>query len=409
MYKSMIHYLRFSALFATLLWTHHGFALDVSGKVQAGIYSAESPNTWLDKGTGVTRFDTSGIHVQQAIIQINQSVTPSTDIQADASYYPDGDQHLGFTQFQIRYKPLISGNVKWRARAGFFYPAMSLENVDKGWLSPYTYTQSAINSWLGEELRVAGAEFTLYRPGRAARSPWSWELHAAAYKGNDPLGTVLTWRGFALHDRQSLHHERLEFAAYPSVTDSNGIWHPSWVEPFSELDAKWGIYIGAHLDYQRQAKLRYYYYDNLANPNAVNHQRLYAWRTRFHSLAFQHNISSSTRIIAQWMLGDTLMGERFVYTDFQAFYAMISHKAGQHRFSARGDVFDVREDDIFPNDQNNSHGSALTANWRYNLSEHWQLGAEYSLVSSRADNRVQLNEAIRATQQQMLLVLEYNW
>lgn len=405
----MAYLLRFSILLTTMVSSLYGFGVEISGKVQAGFYNAEQPVTWLDKGTGVTRYDDAGIVLQQAILQINQSLTPTINLQADASYYPDGDQHLGFTQLQVRYKPLLSDTIKWRARAGFFYPGMSLENVDKGWLSPYTYTQSAINSWLGEELRVAGAEFTLYRPGRAARSPWSWEIHAGTYKGNDPLGTVLTWRGFALHDRQSLHHERLAFAAYPSVTDSNGIWHPSWVEPFTELDSKWGVYVGAHLDYLRQSKLRYYYYDNLADPNTVNHQRLYAWRTRFHSLAFQHNFSSATRIISQWMAGDTLMGEHFVYADFQAFFALISHKAGNHRFSARADIFDVNEDDIFPDDQNNSHGSAITVNWRYNLSSQWQVGAEYVLVSSHADNRIQLSEALSATQQQMLVILEYNW
>ncbi|MBU2977283.1 hypothetical protein [Alteromonas sp. C1M14] len=382
---------------------------EFSGKVQAVWHQSDLPTTWLESGTGVTRFDDNDVALQQTVMRIKHTVVPSFDVQVDASYYADGDQHLGLTQLQLIYKPLLPSRIKWRARVGFFYPEMSLENVDTNWLSPYTYSQSAINSWIGEELRTAGAEFILYRPGRAVRSPWSWEFRAAVFKGNDPLGSIISWRGFALHDRQSLHHERLQFAPYPTVIDTNVIWHPDWVEPFTEIDGKWGVYVGLHLDYLRQTQLRYYYYDNLADPNAVNDQRLYAWHTKFHSLAMQHNITTKTRFIMQWMTGDTLMGEHFVYTQYDAFYAMLSHRQDRHRFSARVDIFDVDEDDIFENDQNNSHGHGITVNWRYDVSDHWQVGVEYSRVHSDAANRVQFNLPTAVTQQQTLLVSEYHW
>src|SRR6185437_6111030 len=51
--------------------------------------------------------------------------------------------------------------VSWSAKAGAFFPTISLENDDLGWTSPYTLTPSAINSWIGEELRTIGSEGTL--------------------------------------------------------------------------------------------------------------------------------------------------------------------------------------------------------------------------------------------------------
>ena len=52
------------------------------------------------------------------------------------------------------------GDVSWSVKTGAFFPTISLENDDLGWTSPYTLTPSAINSWIGEELRTIGSEGT---------------------------------------------------------------------------------------------------------------------------------------------------------------------------------------------------------------------------------------------------------
>ena len=169
-------------------------AAEVTGLAQASLVASDQADSFINSDTGILRYDDNGLHLQQALIRVKQDLGSAFTLDLIGNYYPDGDLHWGFTQAQLLYKPLSADKIKWRARAGFFYPKMSLENVDEGWLSPFTYTQSAINSWIGEELRTAGLEFTLYSPGRARRSPWSWELHAAAFKGNDPLGTLISWR-----------------------------------------------------------------------------------------------------------------------------------------------------------------------------------------------------------------------
>ena len=61
----------------------------------------------------------------------------------------------------LRYAPTAEGDFAWSVKAGAFFPTISLENDDLGWASPYTLTPSAINSWIGDELRTIGSEGTL--------------------------------------------------------------------------------------------------------------------------------------------------------------------------------------------------------------------------------------------------------
>lgn len=396
-------------VFAVLicLYSSSGNGAEISGLIQLNAIDADNQLSWQQQGTGILREDHSGVNLQQGLLRVQQNLLPGLDMEAVVNLHQDGEQHLGLTQAKLQYKPLSASPYKFRARAGFFYPEMSFENPVTGWLSPYTYTQSAINSWLGEELRLAGLEMGLYSPGRQRHSPWSWELYAGAFRGNDPLGTLLSWRGWAMHDRQSLHHDRIQFASYPAV--KYRINHPAWVEPFHEIDGRTGFYVGGHLDYFNKTRVRYYYYDNNADPLAVNDQRLYAWDTRFHSVALSHQLTSDTRLLGQWMKGSTEMGRRWVYAEFDAWYLIFSHKIGRHRFSLRYDSFAVEEDDIWPWDYNNSDGSGLTINWRYRLNKNWQLGLEHHINSSAAANRMTLNQSTSTNQQQSLAVLEFRW
>lgn len=384
-------------------------AQQISGLIQVNMVRADEHNPWFDKGTGIVAYQDNGVNIQQSVLRISDKLSSGFSYDLSANFYQLGEQHLGLTQASIQYKPISNRQIRFKGRAGFFYPRMSLENVDLGWLSPYTYTQSAINSWIGEELRVAGVEGSLFSAGRNRRSPFSWEITAGAFKGNDTLGTLLSWRGFAMHDRQSLHNDKVVFADYPTVNDPEGIFHPSYVEPFHELDGRIGFYLGGHLNYFKRTQLRYYYYDNQANPTVVNHQRLYAWRTKFHSLAFSHDITPATRFISQWLSGSSHMGERFVYINFDAWYMMLSHKMNDHRLSIRYDNFKVKEDDIFVHDLNNSDGSGLTLAWRYKVNANWQLGLEQHVNRNQAAIRSTLGEGTRQNQQQTLVVAQFRW
>lgn len=384
-------------------------AFDVGGRIETHIINADSLLSYQRKGTGVLRAERNGLQLQQAKLFANVTVNKGWHFDIVANAYNDGEKSLGLTQAALVYKPLSPNKIRYKARLGFFYPKMSVENTARGWLSPYTYTQSAINSWIGEELKVLGAEVSLFSSGRKRRSPWSWDLYSGLFKGNDTTGTLLTWRGFATHDRQSLHHDKIQFAPIPSVENLvKNIPTPTYTKPFKEIDGKFGGYVGAHLSYFRQSELRYYIYDNLADPLIVNEERLYAWRTKFHSLALIHNINQQWRVLGQYINGSTLMGKNAVAADFSAYYLMLRYKHKKHNISFRYDNFKVIEDDDKPQDANDSFGEAFTIAYRW-ISQNYELGAEWHLNNNDVENRILLGQTRQKQQQQTMLVFAYTF
>jgi hypothetical protein len=107
------------------------------------------------------------------------------------------------------------------------------------------------------------------------------------FKGNDTTGTILAWRGWGLHDKQASLNERIFFARYPSIGIGQELEpQAAWVEPFREVDGRFGYYVGGHWDYQQKSRVRYYYYNNNADELVLARGGQYAWHTRFHSLSW---------------------------------------------------------------------------------------------------------------------------
>jgi len=355
----------------------------------------------------VTRFDESGPALIQAMLTLEQDFGTDFTANATLAAYEDGDQHVGLTEAYINWKPLSAQKLKWQGKAGFFYPQFSAESVQSGWLSPYTFTPSAINTWLGEELRIAGAELTLFSPGRVRRSPWTDEGRVGVFGGNDPFGTLLSYRGFATHDRQSLQADRVEFAKYPNVTGPP-IAGPSWVEPFHEIDQRLGWYAGYHLQYQNKLDVRLHRYDNNGDPTAFNSQRQYAWDTKFSSVAVKYQMGETT-LLSQFIDGSTRMGSNLVAADYRASYLMLSHVWSRHRVSIRWEDWRVAGQQDYWLRNTDSDGTAYALAWRYDLSDHWQIGVEYLRNSNAALSRLTMAEPAEAAQQHWLVVVQYRF
>src|SRR5690606_34165211 len=125
---------------------------------------------------------------------------------------------------------------------------------------------SAANSWLGEEIRPVGLEWSFKRRLRAAGAPHEIGGFAGAFYANDPAGTLLFWRGFAVHDRQTRLGDELPLAPAP-VFNANGEitgYAEQQLEPFTEIDGKPGFYGGIEWRYARRALLRVGHWDNRA-------------------------------------------------------------------------------------------------------------------------------------------------
>lgn len=207
--------------------------------------------SWQQGGIGLYRYDSDndGIVLSQGLLDFRVDLSTSWSAHGVINTYQDPQATLGFSQAYFQYQPLTASNYKWHVRVGAFYPQLSLENPDIGWLSPYNYTNSAINSWVGEEIRTLGVEATIKRPGRSFNSAHSFSFVGASFKGNDPAGTLLSWRGFALHDRQTTLNESISFAQIASFNTPPLQHQANQVLPFEEVDGRFGYYLGMHWDY----------------------------------------------------------------------------------------------------------------------------------------------------------------
>lgn len=385
----------------------------VNGLIQASALNGDNQLSWQQGGVGLYRFDNNhdGIVLSQGLIEFRQDLSTAWSAHGVVNAYQDPESTIGFSQAYFKYQPLTQSRYKWHIRVGGFYPLLSLENPDIGWISPYNYTNSAINSWVGEELKTFGLEATLKLPGRSFRSPHSFTFVGATFKGNDPAGTLLSWRGWAMHDRQTLFNEGIRFAPIASLSAPQLKYQANQVLPFTEVDGRFGYYAGLHWDYLKKSQFRFYYYDNNGDPGVLNHHTgQYAWDTRFSSAAWLYKLTGKTRIIAQVMSGQTAMGKyRGVDNRFYSHFILLSHKMKKHRFSLRYDYFKVTDHDTWQFDPNASQGESITATWRYQLTSNWQLGIEGAAIDSQADNRAAIGFKSNFSQQQITLNAQFRF
>jgi hypothetical protein len=370
--------------------------------------------SYLNSGTGIIRLDDDNrFDLAHALFELKTDLSSTVTLHGVLNHTINPQPFSNFSQLSVRYKPIWSNDYRFQFRAGMFYPEMGFENPDIGWLTPYNYTNSAISSWIGEELRTIGGEVKITRPGRAhGNSPHTFSVVGSIFKANDPAGSILAWRGWGLHDKQSLFNETIPFAAYPSIGAGTELEPQApAVEPFREIDGRYGYYLGGHWDFKRSSRLRLYYYNNNGDELILARAGQYAWDTSFYSLSWHYRFSKEWRLISQYMHGNTAMGPKVVNVDFNAFFAMMSYKSGPHRVSFRYDTFEtVDKDKIIIEDDNNGDGYAFTSTYRYNIDKHWQVGTELLYVDSFQANRAQWQGlATSITQVQILGVIQYRF
>lgn len=394
-----LHKVKWVPLTALLLVTNMTLAsssVQFAGQAQGGVYHINNESNWLDpwldNGTGLLRYDDgSQLRFDHALLDVNWELGVTTSFKSTLQYNLDGDDRFGLSEAYIESKP-ISQFYKHQFKIGYFYPEFSLENASIGWTSPYTFNFSAINSWVAEEVRPLGIEWQFSRPGRIHGSKHSYTLVASAYQQNDGLASLLSWRGWAVHQRQSSIGEKVHFADYFQFMPVDNP-NPTYVDINTETDGHIGYYVGSHYQYLRQTDVRFYIYDNLASPFGLEPDMQYSWRTKFVSVSALHKFSKSSRVLFQYMDGSTEMGDRIkgVHNDFKALYLLLHHsrKMGglKHRFSVRYDYFEVTDKDDNMFDPNDSSGNNITLSWRQILNSGVQIGVEVSRIDSENSNR----------------------
>jgi hypothetical protein len=200
---------------------------------------------------------------------------------------------------------------------------------------------SAINTWVGEELRTIGAEYSLEWLGTRSGHAFDAEFVAGIYGWNDPAGVLLhRAAGPCMTARQPC----LARSANPATCPVPGR------VLFKEIDGRPGYYAGLHLRYLDRAELRYMHYDNRADPEAFDAGiNDFAWLTCFDSIGLRVETANGWTFISQWLSGETSIEPESGYEEwkYSSTFALVSKAIGQHRFSLRADWFDA---DHFPDE-----------------------------------------------------------
>jgi hypothetical protein len=295
---------------------------------------------------------------------------------------PEQRTFFDFLEAYVRYRPVSTTAWRWSVKAGAFFPPVSLENTELGWTSPWMLTPSAINTWVGEELRIIGTEGMLEWRSEAR----TLAFMASIFGWNDPAGILVADRGWALHDRVTgLIDRPREPDAIAYVTHQP---EPLYTYEVLEIDGRPGWYAAASWDETSLGKLNVIYYNNEANPSAVRKQ--IAWRTDFWNVGASTQIGNVT-LLAQALTGETLIvPSKFFFSDtrFESAYLLAGWNISENwRVAARADIFSTHEKRPFPAGNLSEHGNALTAAVDYLPYDWLRLTAEAIRVDSTRNQR----------------------
>ncbi len=375
--------------------------LDLS--VDLRLIAADGQTSYLDSGLGKLRFDEDhdGLEVGRLRAAWSQTFGEKLNLRIDGSLWRLSDHNaFDLTEAYLEFRPYPSEGWRSRVKLGAFYAPISLEHRAAGWTSPYLISSSAINTWVGEELRTIGAEYSLEWLGTRSGHDFDAGLVAAIHGYNDPAGVLIASRGWSLHDRQTTLFGRVGETGDGPV--------PGRVL-FEEIDDRIGYYLGAHLRYLDRVELRYMRYDNRADPAQFDASiDDFAWLTYFDSIGLRVETAGGWTLISQWLGGETsIMENSSAEWAFDSIFVLLSKAIGRHRISARADWFDVDQVESPWYSFSHESGDAWTVSYGYEHDRHWSLAVEALQIKSDVSRRARIGEPTDATERQLQLQVRY--
>lgn len=382
---------------------------------------ADGANSWVDGGFGKTRFDGTadgdfeiGAHPVEAslIWQPRFSNAFVGNFSAAYQHGHDRDEDFDVMEGYLTYIPSRSGNTNFALKAGLYWPEISLEHATGGaWSTVYTITPSAINSWVGEEVKVIGAEATLYQ----TIGEMDLSATAGVFGFNDTSGTLLSFRGWALHDVKSTLFG--QFALPPLNPFMTRAQEPV-TRSILEIDDRPGFYGRVEVRPSSSVVVNAFYYDNRGVPEAFTQSLQWGWRTRFWNLGAVVDLGPSTRLLAQGMTGTTLMGfipnnatRYWVDTRYSSAYALLTHQVGDIAVSGRVELFETKERGSRMNPaEENEDGWAATLAARIPVRDLLTLFVEaLHIESERGARTVRLGLPAKESQTVVQAALRFRW
>lgn len=384
-----------------------------SGIIDVRASYTDGITSYVDGGLGKFRFNPDGqLSLAQAGLSYHIDWDNPLSAHVVANAYWDGVRdNIGITEAYIKYKGLPWDNgLRLSSKLGILYPEISMENIATAWSSPYTLTYSGINSWLGEEVRHIGAQLRLDYLGKFHDSRHDFSLSSELFQNNDTTGAMLAWHGWTNSSRQTLWQEKLPLSPMPALEGGSLRFQAKESDPFIELDNRIGYHVKAQWKMQGLGRLEAGYYDNDADTLVIEEGQ-YAWLTQFVHIGTKWLLPYNIELIAQYMLGDTLMTSPFgtivVDNGFDSGFILLSHRWHKHRVSARFEDFSVTDNDLTFDDNNSEEGQAMTISYSYQLSKGWFMQAEYNRIDSERAARVEQGYAKDLVEQQWQLASRY--
>jgi hypothetical protein len=372
-------------------------AFDGSIDLRAGVVGGET--SWLDGGFGKLREggDNGGTQARVRVAAADLAWKPQFSFNLSglvSVVHQDGqsrDADLNEAFLSYRTGPAAT---RFSARAGVFWPPISLEHGGSTWQVLDTITPSAVNSWVGEELKVLAFEGTLEHRFGGQRLA----LTGAVFRHDDMAGTLLSYRGWALHDVRMTVDSHFPL---PPLSPSKAPYQAPRTNPFWEVDGRAGYY--ARIEWQTPwpVSVNLLRYDNRGD--RLSSRKLQtAWRTRFWNVGALASLGPGTEARAQVLWGNTLVGPDTPGgipgdVDFAAAYLLLSQTLGGGKLSARGDWFATHDNSFVASDDNNEHGWAGTLAYKHPLARFADLVVEVLHVES--DRPMRLANAGMAPQQ----------
>jgi hypothetical protein len=367
------------------------------------LVNSNGRQSFLEGGLGKLRFDANdnGVQVGRVRFGYRGSLGGDWHVNFDASMWSAGDVNpVDVTEAYLEWRPVPTTAWRSRVKVGAFYPAISLEHRARGWTNPYTLSSSALNTWIGEEFRTIGAQYSLDHLGTAEGKSFDYGMDAAMFGWNDPAGIVIALRGFSLNDRQTPLFGRLSTYAYGG-REQRVI--------FSEIDHRPGYHVGGFIRHRSGIEVRALHYDNRGDPGAFSASiDDYAWATRFDTLGMRYDLDGLS-LIVQGLRGTTDVGpnlhDRWKY---QTAFVLASREFGRHRLAARMDTFNTRQlRTKFLGPLGDDSGHAITLAWTYSFSDNLDVVAEWLTVDSRYNKRAALGESPQASERSLQLALKW--
>ncbi|MGQ0531788.1 MAG: hypothetical protein ACT4OF_03740 [Caulobacteraceae bacterium] len=367
---------------------------NLRGFIEFGVGVADGEDSWFERGFGKTRFsgeeDAEG--VARGLVlwrpQLPWNLNGHLSVQAD----PDLDPVIDVVEAYVTWRGAPSPGWRFGGRAGAFFPPVSLEHDGPAWTTTNTLTPSAINSWIGEEVKVVGAEAN----ARRRFGDQEFTARVALFGFNDTSGTLLAFRGWALNDVMTgLYSEMpLPSSSYQSVT-----------RPTYGLDGRVGYYAQVEYRPQQNVTLDLLFYDNRGDRVSDSGGQT-NWETRFLNAGMRIAFDEDTRLLAQAMSGRTIWGHLtpmgyWVDVDFNSAYVLVARDIDAHRIAARLDYFEIGDRSFIVIDNNDEEGWAATATYQFELTPSLTLAVEGLHVSSDRPSRA--NQGLDPDQTQSTL------